>query len=146
MKNRIEERSCIPRSLSVWITNNNHGVTSFLVEIKRRKKERWGEIYRLRYFFFLCYYCYSLLILEHLHSDTVQDRLFFNQLICCTKWGGSKNIILSQLGFVLYFCLKIHGCFKQNWIIHRRFKRLRIEFIRWIHNKKVICTILLQNC
>lgn len=55
MKNRIEERSCTPppaHSLSVWITNNNRGVKSFRVEIKKIRKRKMGEeIYLLRYSF-----------------------------------------------------------------------------------------------
>jgi hypothetical protein len=37
IEKRIEKRCCFLHSLSVWITNNNRGVTSFSVKIKRRK-------------------------------------------------------------------------------------------------------------
>jgi hypothetical protein len=60
MEKRTQKRCCFLHSLSVWITNNNRGVTSFRVKIKRRKAMgRDISSVVFRFFFIIILHCTS---------------------------------------------------------------------------------------
>lgn len=125
MENRIEERSCLPHSLSVWITNNNRGVTSFRVEIKKKKDGAGGKIYLLRYFFL-----FVIIIIPQCSSNTYNLSRFKTDYFSINWFAAQKAVFprtSSQSETVLHLFLKIRWWYEQNWIIYYGFTRFCIE-------------------